>query len=47
VKEHLVNYIAYINNILVKVKLMKLIELQVEYMWKLGAGEVALVGVRL
>jgi len=30
VKEHLVNYISYINNILVKVKLMELIELKVE-----------------
>ena len=28
-KEHLVNYILYINNILVKVKLMELIELKV------------------
>ena len=28
-KEHLVNYISYINNILVKVKLMELIELKV------------------
>jgi hypothetical protein len=33
VKEHLVNYILYINNILVKVKLIELIELKVEYMW--------------
>jgi hypothetical protein len=47
VKEHLVNYISYINNILVKVKLMELIELQVESMWELGAGEVAPVGVWL
>jgi hypothetical protein len=30
VKEHLVNYISYINNILVKVKFMELIELKVE-----------------
>jgi hypothetical protein len=29
-KEHLVDYISYINNILVSVKLMKLIELKVE-----------------
>jgi hypothetical protein len=29
VKEHLVNYISYINNILVKVKFMELIELKV------------------
>jgi hypothetical protein len=29
VKEHLVNYNSYINNILVKVKLMELIELKV------------------
>jgi len=29
VKEHLVNYISYINNILVKVKCMELIELKV------------------
>jgi len=29
VKEHLVKYISYINNILVKVKLMELIELKV------------------
>ena len=29
-KEHLVNYISFINNILVKVKLMELIELKVE-----------------
>ena len=29
-KEHLVNYNSYINNILVKVKLMELIELKVE-----------------
>jgi hypothetical protein len=45
VKEHLDNYISYINNILVKVKLMELIELEVEKMWELVAGEVALVGV--
>ena len=45
-KEHLVNYISYINNILVEVKLKELIELQVELMWELGAGE-ALVGVWL
>jgi hypothetical protein len=30
VKEHLVNYISYINNILVKVKLMQLIEHKIE-----------------
>jgi hypothetical protein len=42
VKEHLVNYISYTNNILVKVKLMELIEHQVESMW-----EVALAGVWL
>jgi len=30
VKEHLVNYISYINNILIKAKLMVLIELKVE-----------------
>ena len=36
-KEHLVNYISYINNILVKVKLMELIELKVGEMWKRGA----------
>jgi len=36
VKEHLVNYISYINNILVKVKLMELIELKVELMWEWG-----------
>jgi len=30
VKVHLVNYISYINNILVKVKFMELIELNVE-----------------
>jgi hypothetical protein len=30
VKEHLVNYISYINNILVKVKLMELIEHKIE-----------------
>jgi hypothetical protein len=29
VKQHLVNYISYINNILVKVKLVQLIELKV------------------
>jgi hypothetical protein len=30
VKEHLVNFISYISNILVKVKLMELIELKAE-----------------
>jgi hypothetical protein len=35
VKEHLVNYISYINNILVKVKLIELIELKVGS-WKQG-----------
>ena len=40
-KEHLVNYISYINNILVKVKLTELIELKVGS-WERG---VALVGV--
>jgi hypothetical protein len=37
VKEHLVNYISYINNILVKVKLIELIELKVGWMWEWGA----------
>jgi hypothetical protein len=43
VKEHLVDYILYINNILVKVKLMELIELKVGEMWERGAegGSVA------
>jgi len=43
-KEHLVNYISYINNILVKVKLMELIELKVGLMWERGAegGSVAM-----
>ena len=43
-KEHLVNYISYINNILVKVKLMELIELKVGEMWERGAegGSVAM-----
>jgi hypothetical protein len=35
-KEHPVNYISYINNILVKVNLMELIELKVELMWERG-----------
>jgi hypothetical protein len=43
VKEHLVNYISYINNILVKVKLMVLFEFNVGS-WERG---VALVGVWL
>jgi len=30
VKEHLINYISNINNILVKVKFLELIELKVE-----------------
>jgi len=37
VKEHLVNYISYINNILVKVKLIELIALKVGSMWEQGA----------
>jgi hypothetical protein len=38
VKEHLVKYISYINNILVKVKLMELIELKVGSWERVGGS---------
>ena len=37
-KEHLVKYISYINNILVKVKLMELIELKVGSWERVGGS---------
>jgi hypothetical protein len=37
-KEYLVNYTSYMNNILVKVKLMELIELKVDILGKLNGN---------